>query len=154
MCSTEKGDGVKVRFAMLISICLGLFVFWAGTGSGGQVPTMDRLTPTKSHVVTPVTTTTQIAPTTTTTSTVPPSVPTTVPPCNTFSCIPDAWKPTAICEEGGRDDPNDGYFGIQEWHHFDGYPTAGSAPLQTQLDWEAYVGQDYPPDAPGECHGY
>jgi hypothetical protein len=67
--------------------------------------------------------------------------------------MPAAWMPTAICEEGGRDDPYAGYFGILEWHHFDGYPTAGSAPLSVQLDWEMqYVGG--PPDAPGECHGY
>ena len=56
---------------------------------------------------------------------------------------------TAICEEGGRNDPYAGYFGILEWHHFDGYPTAGSAPLSVQLAWEAqYVGG--PPDAPGQ----
>ena len=67
--------------------------------------------------------------------------------------MPAAWMPTAICEEGGRNDPYAGYFGILEWHHFDGYPTAGSAPLSVQLAWEArYVGG--PPDAPGQCHGY
>ncbi len=67
--------------------------------------------------------------------------------------IPAAWTPTAICEEGGRDDPYAGYFGILEWHDFDGYPTAGSAPLSVQLAWEAQnVGG--PPDAPGQCHGY
>lgn len=67
--------------------------------------------------------------------------------------IPAAWLATAICEEGGRNDPYAGYFGILEWHQFDGYPTAGSAPLSVQLAWEArYVGG--PPDAPGHCHGY
>ena len=67
--------------------------------------------------------------------------------------IPAAWMATAICEEGGRNDPYAGYFGILEWNHFDGYPTAGSAPLSVQLAWEArYVGG--PPDAPGQCHGY
>ena len=67
--------------------------------------------------------------------------------------MPAAWLATAICEEGGRDDPHAGYFGILEWHGFDGYPTAGSAPLSVQLAWEArYVGG--PPDAPGQCHGY
>jgi hypothetical protein len=67
--------------------------------------------------------------------------------------IPAAWMPTAICEEGGRDNPYAGYFGILEWHGFDGYPTAGSAPLTVQLAWEARnVGG--PPDAPGQCHGY
>ncbi len=67
--------------------------------------------------------------------------------------IPAAWMATAICEEGGRNDPYAGYFGILEWHHFDGYPTAGSAPLTVQLAWEArYVGG--PPDAPGRCHSY
>jgi len=67
--------------------------------------------------------------------------------------MPSAWMPTAICEEGGRNDPYAGYFGILEWNDFDGYPTAGSAPLSVQLSWEArYVGG--PPDAPGQCHGY
>ena len=67
--------------------------------------------------------------------------------------MPAAWMPTAICEEGGRNDPYAGYFGILEWHDFDGYPTAGSAPLSVQLAWEAtYVGG--PPDAPGQCHSY
>jgi len=67
--------------------------------------------------------------------------------------MPAAWLATAICEEGGRNDPHAGYFGILEWHGFDGYPTAGSAPLSVQLAWEArYVGG--PPDAPGQCHGY
>ncbi len=67
--------------------------------------------------------------------------------------IPASWMPTAICEEGGRNDPYAGYFGILEWHGFDGYPTAGSAPASVQLAWEAAHGQG-PPDAPGECHGY
>jgi hypothetical protein len=67
--------------------------------------------------------------------------------------MPSAWLPTAICEEGGRDDPEAGYFGIKEWNGFDGYPTAGSAPLSVQLAWEArYIGG--PPDAPGQCHSY
>ena len=67
--------------------------------------------------------------------------------------IPAAWMATAICEEGGRNDPYAGYFGILEWNHFDGYPTAGSAPVSVQLAWEArYVGG--PPDAPGRCHSY
>ena len=67
--------------------------------------------------------------------------------------IPAAWMPTAVCEEGGRNDPYAGYFGILEWNHFDGYPTAGSAPLSVQLAWEAAHGQG-PPDGPGECHSY
>jgi hypothetical protein len=67
--------------------------------------------------------------------------------------IPAAWMPTAICEEGGRNNPYAGYFGILEWNGFDGYPTAGSAPASVQLAWEAAHGQG-PPDAPGECHGY
>ena len=67
--------------------------------------------------------------------------------------MPAAWSATAICEEGGRNDPYAGYFGILEWHYFDGYPTAGSAPLSVQLAWEArYVGG--PPDTPGHCHSY
>jgi hypothetical protein len=67
--------------------------------------------------------------------------------------IPQAWMPTAICEEGGQNNPYAGYFGILEWNGFDGYPTAGSAPASVQLAWEAAHGQG-PPDAPGECHGY
>jgi hypothetical protein len=67
--------------------------------------------------------------------------------------MPAAWSATAICEEGGRNDPYAGYFGILEWHSFGGYPTAGSAPLSVQLAWEArYVGG--PPDTPGHCHSY
>jgi hypothetical protein len=72
---------------------------------------------------------------------------------NAANTMPSAWLPTAICEEGGRDDPDSGYFGIKEWNGFDGYPTAGSAPLSVQLAWEAkYIGG--PPDAPGHCHSY
>jgi hypothetical protein len=67
--------------------------------------------------------------------------------------IPAAWMPTAVCEEGGRNDPYAGYFGILEWNGFAGYPTAGSAPASVQLAWEAAHGQG-PPDGPGECHGY
>jgi hypothetical protein len=60
---------------------------------------------------------------------------------------------TAICEEGGRNDSNYGFFGIKAWNGFDGYPKAGSAPLSVQLAWEAaYIGS--PPDAPGQCHAY
>jgi hypothetical protein len=67
--------------------------------------------------------------------------------------IPASWMATAICEEGGRNDPTSGYFGIKEWNGFDGYRTAGSAPLSVQLAWEArYIGG--PPDAPGQCHSY
>jgi hypothetical protein len=72
---------------------------------------------------------------------------------NSANAIPAAWVPTALCEEGGRDDPYAGYFGILAWDGFDGYPTAGSAPLSVQLAWEAAHGQG-PPDAPGQCHGY
>ena len=72
---------------------------------------------------------------------------------NSAAAIPAAWMPTAICEEGGRDDPYAGYFGILAWGGFDGYPTAGSAPLSVQLAWEAAHGQG-PPDAPGQCHSY
>jgi hypothetical protein len=67
--------------------------------------------------------------------------------------MPAAWEATAICEEGGRNDPYAGYFGILEWNGFDGYPTAGSAPLSVQLAWESAHGIS-PPDAPGQCHGY
>jgi hypothetical protein len=67
--------------------------------------------------------------------------------------MPASWQATAICEEGGRNDPYAGYFGILEWNGFDGYPSAGSAPLSVQLAWEAAHGQG-PPDAPGQCHGY
>ncbi len=67
--------------------------------------------------------------------------------------MPAAWQATATCEEGGRDDPYAGYFGILEWNGFGGYPTAGSAPLSVQLAWESAHGIS-PPDAPGQCHGY
>jgi hypothetical protein len=67
--------------------------------------------------------------------------------------MPAAWQATATCEEGGRNDPNYGYFGIKEWNGFDGYPTAGSAPLSVQLAWESAHGIS-PPDAPGRCHSY
>lgn len=67
--------------------------------------------------------------------------------------MPAAWQATAACEEGGRDDPNYGYFGIKEWNGFDGYSTAGSAPLSVQLAWESAHGIS-PPDAPGRCHSY
>ncbi len=67
--------------------------------------------------------------------------------------MPAAWQATANCEEGGRDDPNAGYFGILEWNGFDGYPTAGSAPLSVQLAWESAHGIS-PPDGRGQCHGY
>jgi hypothetical protein len=72
---------------------------------------------------------------------------------NSFSAVPAAWVATAICEEGGRDDSNYGYFGIKAWDGFDGYPRAGAAPLSVQLAWEAAHGQG-PPDAPGQCHSY
>jgi hypothetical protein len=83
-------------------------------------------------------------------------VATTTPTPESYSAvtgIPSAWWPTALCEEGGRNDPYAGYFGILEWQGFGGYATAGSAPLSVQLAWEAAHGQG-PPDAPGECHGY
>jgi hypothetical protein len=67
--------------------------------------------------------------------------------------MPAAWQATATCEEGGRDDPYAGYFGILEWNGFGGYPTAGSAPLSVQLAWESAHGIS-PPDAPGQCHSY
>lgn len=82
-----------------------------------------------------------------------PVITTPAAPATSGDEIPAAWQPTATCEEGGRNDPYAGYFGILEWNHFDGYPTAGSAPVNVQLDWEAAHGQA-PPDAPGECHGY
>ncbi|HEY6428121.1 MAG TPA: hypothetical protein VIX84_12930 [Acidimicrobiales bacterium] len=72
---------------------------------------------------------------------------------NSVNAIPAAWLSTAMCEEGGRDDPRAGYFGILAWDGFDGYPSAGSAPLSVQLAWEAAHGQG-PPDAPGQCHSY
>jgi hypothetical protein len=67
--------------------------------------------------------------------------------------MPAAWQATATCEEGGRDDPSYGYFGIKEWNGFEGYATAGSAPLSVQLAWESAHGIS-PPDAPGRCHSY
>ena len=69
--------------------------------------------------------------------------------------IPAAWWPTALCEEGGNNSPTFGYFGIlpSSWNGYNGYATAGAAPLSVQLAWEAsYIGG--PPDAPGQCHSY
>ena len=69
--------------------------------------------------------------------------------------IPAAWWPTALCEEGGNNSPTFGYFGIMpsSWNGYQGYSTAGAAPLSVQLAWEAaYIGG--PPDAPGQCHSY
>jgi hypothetical protein len=63
------------------------------------------------------------------------------------------WAAVAMCEEGGNDDPNYGYYGIKEWNGYDGYPTAGSAPQSVQLQWEEQnVGS--PPDESGGCHSY
>jgi hypothetical protein len=63
------------------------------------------------------------------------------------------WAAVAMCEEGGADDPNYGYYGIKEWNGYDGYPTAGSAPQSVQLQWEEQnVGS--PPDESGGCHSY
>lgn len=63
------------------------------------------------------------------------------------------WAAVAMCEEGGNNDPNYGYYGIKEWNGFDGYPTAGSAPQSVQLQWEAQnVGA--PPNESGGCHSY
>ena len=65
--------------------------------------------------------------------------------------MPAAWQATAICEEGGRDDPHAGYFGILEWNGFDGYPTAGSAPLSVQLAWEAGTSGSHRRTHPGSA---
>ena len=72
---------------------------------------------------------------------------------NSSSGIPASWAATAQCEEGGRNDPSYGYFGIKEWNGFGGYSSAGSAPMSVQLAWESAHGQG-PPDAPGQCHSY
>jgi hypothetical protein len=64
-----------------------------------------------------------------------------------------SWAAVAMCEEGGNDDPNYGYYGIKEWNGFDGYPSAGAAPQSVQLEWEQQnVGS--PPDESGGCHSY
>jgi hypothetical protein len=64
-----------------------------------------------------------------------------------------SWAAVAMCEEGGNDDPNYGYYGIKEWNGFDGYPSAGAAPQSVQLEWEQEnVGS--PPDESGGCHSY
>jgi hypothetical protein len=63
------------------------------------------------------------------------------------------WAAVAMCEEGGNNDPNYGYYGIKEWNGYDGYPTAGSAPQSVQLQWEEQnVGS--PPNESGGCHSY
>lgn len=82
------------------------------------------------------------------------AIPYSAPPVSS-SAIPAAWWPTALCEEGGSNNPTYGYFGImpRSWNGYQGYPTAGAAPLSVQLAWEAqYIGG--PPDAPGQCHSY
>ena len=82
-----------------------------------------------------------------------PTVSHTPAPQITSSNSGKSWEATAMCEEGGRNDPNYGYYGIKEWNHFEGYPTAGSAPQSVQLEWEAEnIGG--PPDSPGHCHSY
>jgi hypothetical protein len=64
-----------------------------------------------------------------------------------------SWAAVAMCEEGGNDDPNYGYYGIKEWNGFDGYSSAGAAPQSVQLEWEQEnVGS--PPDESGGCHSY
>jgi len=130
----------------------------------------------------PTTTSTSIpAPTTTVPIAIPVPIPTTVPVATTTTVpytasdigsdecglgtaanvlraeaggVPCAWVPTAVCEEQGYDDPVAGYFGIQQWNGYDGIAEAGEASLSDQLAWEASVGQDEPPDAPGQCAGY
>lgn len=58
-----------------------------------------------------------------------------------------------MCEEGGNNDPNYGFYGIKEWNGFGGYSLAGSAPQSVQLQWEqTYIGN--PPDESGGCHSY
>lgn len=153
---------MKVRFAAMLCILIILATYWFNPSSGGQNSRPHRLTHTvvaskrlfavPANAPEPETTT--ITSTTTTTSTLPPPVPPPPPVPTGLAAIPPAWQATAICEEGGKDDPNYGYFGIQEWNGFDGYAKAGDAPLSVQLAWEAYVGQTYPPDAPGQCHSY
>lgn len=74
-------------------------------------------------------------------------------PTQTDSGNDGGWAAVAMCEEGGNNDPNYGYYGIKEWNGFDGYPTAGSAPQSVQLQWEAQnIGA--PPDESGGCHSY
>jgi hypothetical protein len=77
----------------------------------------------------------------------------TVQPSAPQASSPGGWQAVAICEEGGANDYNYGYYGIKEWNGFDGYPTAGSAPQSVQLQWEAQnIGA--PPDESGGCHSY
>ena len=63
-----------------------------------------------------------------------------------------AFAAVAACEEGGADDPNYGYYGIKEWNGYDGYSSAGSAPMSVQQQWMlTYTGI---PDESGGCHSY
>lgn len=78
---------------------------------------------------------------------------TVVPASQPVTAGAGSWSAVAMCEEGGANDPNYGYYGIKEWNGFDGYPTAGSAPQSVQLQWEQEnVGA--PPDESGGCHSY
>jgi hypothetical protein len=153
--ATEKGDGVKTRSALIIAglMLASTLLITAATchPASFRMPASAPVVYSQPRTeLLPDSPALYYAPTTTTTAP-PPAIP---DPVSGFAAIPASWQATAICEEGGRDDPNYGYFGIQEWNGFDGYDRAGDAPLSVQLAWEAYVGQDTPPDAPGECHGY
>lgn len=155
-CPTEREVSMRLRTAFIIAgSMLAIILFTALSFQQSLTvpsdpvvyaqPRTDYLPPIPAPPVVPTTTTTTVPPTTTTT---------TAPQVATGSeGVPAAWYATAICEEGGRNDPYAGYFGILEWNGFDGYPTAGSAPLSVQLDWETAHGIS-PPDAPGQCHSY
>lgn len=78
-----------------------------------------------------------------------PTPPVATPPATSSATPGDPWYPVAICEEGGNDDPNYGYYGIQEWNGYDGYVSAGAAPIGVQQAW-GYANNGGPPSWPGE----
>jgi hypothetical protein len=64
------------------------------------------------------------------------------------------WWRVALCEEGGRNDPTYGYFGIlpSSWLAYGGgayAPTAGGMPWDTQVAIAERINGGYVPDAQG-----
>ena len=118
-------------------------------------PTTTTVTPTLPTQPTPPVPVVQYVapPTTTTTTTVAAPPETATAPSTDLAA---AWQQTAICEEGGRNDPTYGYYGIipSSWQAMGGgqfSATAGGASQQQQLVIATRI-QSYPPDV-GGCQG-
>jgi hypothetical protein len=91
----------------------------------------------------------------TTTTTIPAPPPVVSPPGASASEVA-AWQQTAQCEEGGRNDPTFGYFGIypNSWRAFGGARFATVAGQATQAE-QVEIGmaiEGHPPDI-GGCSG-